>query len=210
MALNATEEDLMNGWCPVFALPKSFATAVPKTFTRDFLASITVFLAALPLCMGIAYASGAPVEAGLLTGVVGGLIVGFISGSSFIVSGPAAGLSVLVFEIVQNHGFKSLGLVMVLAGLIQALAGALRLGQLFRAVSPAVVHGMLAGIGVMLVVGQANVMIDHVPHGATLQNLNALATSLFQIANDHVNLPYAMFLGLATIHYSRLEQVRTC
>ncbi len=76
-----------------------------RSFRKDFLASIVVFLVALPLCMGIAIASGVPVAAGLITGIVGGLVVGSITGVPLQVSGPAAGLSVIVYEIVQWAGW---------------------------------------------------------------------------------------------------------
>ena len=78
-------------------------------FGRDLLGSVVVFLVALPLCMGIAIASGMPPSAGLITGIVGGLVVGAIAGSPLQVSGPAAGLAVLVFELVQAHGVAALG-----------------------------------------------------------------------------------------------------
>ena len=76
----------------------------------DFMASVVVFLVALPLCMGIAIASGVPVAAGLITGIVGGLVVGFLAGCPLQVSGPAAGLTVIVYEVVQNFGIEMLGL----------------------------------------------------------------------------------------------------
>ena len=119
---------------------------VLRTLPRDALASVVVFLVALPLCMGIAIASGMPPAKGLITGIIGGLVVGFIAGAPLQVSGPAAGLAVLVFELVRTHGMAALGPVLLLAGLIQLVAGALRLGGWFRVTAPAVVYGMLAGI----------------------------------------------------------------
>lgn len=147
---------------------------------RDLLASVVVFLVALPLCMGIALASGAPVAAGLITGVVGGVLVGSLAGCPLQVSGPAAGLTVLVYEVVQRFGMDSLGLVVLMAGMVQAAAGALRLGQWFRAVSPAVVQGMLAGIGVLIFAGQFHVMIDDKPKGTGLENLAALPAAVWK------------------------------
>ncbi len=87
------------------------------TLRADFTASLVVFLVAVPLCVGIAVASGVPAELGLLTGIVGGLVTGFLPGSSIQVSGPAAGLTVLVYEAVQTYGIGALGvLVLLLAG----------------------------------------------------------------------------------------------
>jgi MFS superfamily sulfate permease-like transporter len=133
-----------------------------KTFGHDCSASLVVFLVALPLCMGVAQASGVRPEAGIITGVVGGLIVGLLAGSPLQVSGPAAGLFVLVAGIVGNPqlGLPMLGVVVLGAGLIQVVMGCLRLGQWFRAVSPAVVGGMLAGIGVLLFASQFHIMLD--------------------------------------------------
>jgi MFS superfamily sulfate permease-like transporter len=116
----------------------------------DALASVVVFLVALPLCMGVAIASGLPPAAGLVTGIVGGIVVGAIAGSPLQVSGPAAGLAVMVWQLVQEFGVATLGIIVLLAGVVQIAAGLFRVGQVFRAVSPAVIHGMLAGIGVLI------------------------------------------------------------
>src|SRR5215471_14557074 len=86
---------------------------------QDALSSVVVFLVALPLCMGVAIASGAPPAAGLITGIIGGIVVGALSGSPLQVSGPAAGLTVLVWEIVQGHGLTALGPILLVAGLLQ-------------------------------------------------------------------------------------------
>ena len=134
-----------------------------STFAQDALASVVVFLVALPLCMGIAIASGAPPSAGLITGILGGLIAGSLSGCRLQVSGPAAGLAVIVFELIREYGFAMLGPVILLAGVLQLVAGVLRIGQLFRYIAPAVVYGMLAGIGVLIFAAQFHVMVDDAP-----------------------------------------------
>ncbi len=143
----------------------------PSTVGRDFLASIVVFLVALPLCMGVALASGMPPTSGIITGIIGGLIVGVISGSPLQVSGPAAGLAVLVYQLVKDFGPEMLGTIVLFAGILQFIAGTLKLGQWFRAVSPAVIHGMLAGIGVLIFAAQFHVMLDGKPLGTGIQNL---------------------------------------
>ncbi|WP_392964455.1 SulP family inorganic anion transporter [Streptomyces sp. LN245] len=126
----------------------------------DLFASLVVFLVALPLCVGVAIASGVPAELGLVTGIVGGLVAGILPGSSLQVSGPAAGLTVLVYEAVQAYGVRALGVLVLGAGLVQLGLGVLRLGRWFRAVSVAVVQGMLAGIGLVLIAGQVYAMGD--------------------------------------------------
>src|SRR5688500_20145784 len=105
------------------------ARFLPSSLARDLPASIVVVLVALPLCMGIAIASGVPPEKGLITGIIGGLVVGALAGSPLQVSGPAAGLAVIVFELVRDQGLSALGPILMLAGLIQVVAGVFRLGR---------------------------------------------------------------------------------
>jgi len=171
-----------------------------RFLARDFTASIVVFLVAMPLCMGIAIASGVPPEKGLVTGIIGGIVVGLLAGSPLQVSGPAAGLAVIVFEFVREHGLEALGPVLLLAGLIQLAAGALKLGGLFRAISPAVVHGMLAGIGALIVIGQFHILFDEKPLSSGLQNIAAMPGRIFGL--DFANADateLALALGLLTI-----------
>jgi MFS superfamily sulfate permease-like transporter len=163
------------------------------TAGRDLLASFVVFLIALPLCMGVAVASGAPPAAGLITGIVGGVLVGALSGSPLQVSGPAAGLTVVVWEILRQHGAGGLAVALMVAGALQMGAGVLRVGQWFRAVAPSVVHGMLAGIGVLIFASQVFVVVDDTPRGSGLDNLRALPEAL---AGAH---PQAALLGGITL-----------
>jgi len=167
----------------------------------DSLASIVVFLVALPLCMGIAVASGAPPAAGLMTGVIGGVIVGLLAGSPLQVSGPAAGLTVIVMDIVARHGLEVLGVIVLLAGVIQIVLGALRLGQVFRAVSPAVIHGMLAGIGVLIFASQFHVMVDDPKRATGLQNLASIPEAIVKGVTPVAGTTHhiAAIIGLATI-----------
>ena len=178
----------------------SLLRLMPASLSRDLPASFVVFLVALPLCMGIAIASGVPPERGLITGIIGGIVVGLLAGSPLQVSGPAAGLAVIVFEFVREHGIDALAPVMILAGVIQLVAGAVRVGGWFRAISPAVVHGMLAGIGVLIVLGQIHVLTDALPRASGLDNLIAIPAAFFDfVSGDHGNKPGAMMVGGATI-----------
>ena len=170
------------------------------TLSRDAVASIVVFLVAMPLCMGIAVASGVPPEKGLITGIIGGIVVGALAGSPLQVSGPAAGLAVIVFELVRDQGLSALGPILVLAGAVQVAAGVFRLGGWFRAISPAVVHGMLAGIGVLIVVGQFHVLFDAKPLPSGLQNLAAMPGRLFGLSAVNIQgAELAFAVGLLTI-----------
>ena len=168
-------------------------------FGRDLLGSIVVFLVALPLCMGIAIASGMPPAAGLITGIIGGIVVGAIAGSPLQVSGPAAGLAVLVFELVREYGVASLGPVVLLAGLIQVIAGIGKVGVWFRMISPAVVAGMLSGIGILIVASQLHVLIDALPKARGLENFAALPGALISAFKGETGSVAALMVGLSTI-----------
>lgn len=156
--------------------------AARGTFGADVLASLVVFMVALPLCIGIAQACGLPPESGIITGIVGGLVVGLLAGSPLQVSGPAAGLIVLVIVFLDDahkagyagvQAFMLLGLAIFLCGLVQIVAGVCRVGQWFRAVSPAVVEGMLAGIGLTIFAKQFHELVDD---DAPKKVLDALVT----------------------------------
>ena len=167
---------------------------------RDFTASIVVFLVAMPLCMGIAIASGVPAEKGLVTGIIGGIVVGMLAGSPLQVSGPAAGLAVIVFEFVRDNGLAALGPVLLLAGVLQIVAGAARLGGVFRAISPAVVHGMLAGIGALIVIGQFHILFDAKPMSSGVENLAMMPARVLGLSPFNLqSTEMALMLGLLTI-----------
>jgi MFS superfamily sulfate permease-like transporter len=150
----------------------------------DLFASIVVFLVALPLC-------------------IGGVVVGWLAGCPLQVSGPAAGLTVIVWESIQAHGFQAFGLIVLAAGLIQILAAWLQIGQWFRAVSPAIVHGMLAGIGALIFAGQFHVMIDDRPHGNGLDNVRSLPQAALKgLLPDHdvmTSNQEAAWIGILTV-----------
>lgn len=121
-------------------------------FKHDLPAGLAVFLVALPLCLGIALASGAPIYAGLLSGIIGGLVVSVISGSPLSVSGPGAGLTTLVAAAILSLGdYKIFLLSVMVAGLFQLLLGLLKLGVIANYFPSAVIKGMLAAIGIILI-----------------------------------------------------------
>lgn len=197
-------------------------------FREDFLASIVVFLVALPLCIGIAVAVGVSPARALITGIIGGIVVGYFAGSPLQVSGPAAGLFVIVADLLAkgqqsflsrasagsvseaeavSYSLMVLGTSVFLAGLMQIVAGRLRFGQWFRAVSPAVIKGMLAGIGILIVVSQFHVMLDHVAlwngekaHGG-LQYMATIPQAMMKCfsADTSANHHLAALTGLITI-----------
>ncbi|OPG02796.1 sulfate transporter [Streptomyces sp. GKU 895] len=165
---------------------------------QDFAASLVVFLVALPLCVGVAVASGVPAELGLVTGIVGGIVAGCMRGSSLQVSGPAAGLTVLVFEAVREFGLPVLGVIVLATGLLQMLMGALKLGRWFRAISVSVVEGMLAGIGLVLIAGQLYAMADTEAPASGLGKIAGLPGALVDAVGDSGALA-SLGLGAGTI-----------
>jgi MFS superfamily sulfate permease-like transporter len=126
-----------------------------KNLKRDLPASLVVFLVALPLCLGIALASGAPLFAGLISGIVGGIVVSSLSGSQLSVSGPAAGLTVIVLGAIAKLGaYETFLLAVVIAGFIQLILGLLKAGTIGNYFPSSVIEGMLAAIGLMLILKQ--------------------------------------------------------
>ncbi|MEU6227115.1 SulP family inorganic anion transporter [Streptomyces sp. NPDC047042] len=159
----------------------------------DVSASIAVFLIALPLSLGIALATGAPLQAGLVAAAVGGLVAGRLGGSPLQVSGPAAGLTVVTADLIQRYGWRTTCAITVLAGLAQLGLGCLRVARTALAVSPAVVHGMLAGIGVTIAVAQLHIVLGGTPESSVLDNLRALPA---QLAGLH---PAAVSMSVLTL-----------
>jgi carbonic anhydrase len=159
----------------------------------DLSASIAVFLIALPLSLGIALATGAPLQAGLVAAAVGGIVTGRLGGSPLQVSGPAAGLTVVTADLIQRYGWRATCAITVLAGGAQLLLGCLRVARTALAVSPAIVHGMLAGIGVTIAVAQVHIVLGGTPQSAVLDNLRALPV---QIA--HLD-PAALSMSVLTL-----------
>ena len=149
--------------------------------------SLVVFVIALPLSMGIARASGMPAMLGLITAVVGGIIVGYLGGAPLVISGPSAGLSVLMLEMVEKYrtsddpyGIASIAVIVLIAGIVQTAAGVFKFGSYFRAVSPAVIRGMLAGIGIIIVVKQFHVMLDDEVEGSVLYNIYQIPAGIMK------------------------------
>ncbi|MGF6549822.1 SulP family inorganic anion transporter [Paraburkholderia youngii] len=178
---------------------------------RDVLAGTAVFLVALPLCLGIAHASGVDPFAGLVSGIIGGLVVAALSGSRLSVSGPAAGLVVIVVDgIARLGGFSAFLLAVLLSGVIQFGFGMLRAGRFAAYVPSPVIKGMLAAIGVLLILKQFPVALGlsgtaHSAHSA------ALATPLGPISLTAVLitlLSLAILAGWETRALRRFAVVR--
>jgi len=122
---------------------------------HDIRSSIVVFLVALPLCLGIALASNAPLSAGITAGIIGGIVVGILGGSAVSVSGPAAGLTVIVATAIAQLGsFPAFAMAVALAGVMQLALGVFKAGELGNYFPASVIKGMLAAIGLILILKQ--------------------------------------------------------
>ncbi len=149
------------------------------TFFADLSSGLVVFLVALPLCLGVALASNAPLFSGLLAGILGGLLVGVISKSHTSVSGPAAGLTAVVAaQIAALGSFQAFLMAVSIAGLIQIVLGALRVGAIADFVPSSVIKGLLAAIGLILILKQIPHLVGH--------DSNPLGTMSFEDP-DHQN-----------------------
>src|SRR6476646_3929830 len=126
-----------------------------KNIGSDLPASIVVFLVALPLCLGIALASNAPLFSGIIAGIIGGIVIGSLSGSQLSVSGPAAGLTAIVgAAILKLPSFETFLLAVVLCGIFQVILGFIKAGVIGDYVPNSVIKGMLAAIGLILILKQ--------------------------------------------------------
>ena len=170
-----------------------------KFIKNDFPASIVVFFVALPLCLGIALASGAPLFSGIIAGIIGGIVVGSLSGSKIGVSGPAAGLAAIVLTAIGTLGsYENFLVAVVLGGVIQLIFGVLKAGIIGYYFPSSVIKGMLTGIGIIIILKQ-------IPHffgydkAFTLFKVNGESTTT-QLLNifDHIQLGSAL-IGIISL-----------
>lgn len=149
----------------------TWLSSIRNSLKHDLPASLVVFLVAVPMSLGIAFASGAPLIAGLIAAIVGGVVAGLLGGSPLQVSGPTAGQTVIIAETIQRFGWQVTCAITVLAGVVQVLLGMSRVARGALAISPAIVHGMLAGIGVTIVLAQLHVVLGGDMQTAPVDNL---------------------------------------
>ena len=191
-------------------MSKSAPTATPKTgiaglqenWRSDLTSGFLVFLIALPLCLGISVASGFPPSAGIITAIIGGLIVSRISGSQLTINGPAAGLIVVVFSAVQTlgegdamAGYRYTLAAIVVASMIQILIGVFKMGQLSTLFPTSVIHGMLAAIGIIIIATQTHVLLGVTPE-ATSNSLLTITQIPHSLLNMKLNIALISFLSL--------------
>jgi carbonic anhydrase len=168
-------------------------SAIRNNLKHDLSASLVVFLVAVPMSLGIAFASGAPLIAGLIAAIVGGVVAGLLGGAPLTVSGPTAGQTVIIAEAIQRFGWQATCAITVLAGVVHVLLGMSRVARGALAISPAIVHGLLAGIGITIVLAQLHVVLGGDMHTAPLDNLVQLPGQVMNASGP------ATVVGLLTI-----------
>lgn len=169
----------------------------PKQIQKDIMASLVVFLVAIPLCLGIALASNASLFAGILTGCIGGIVVGLFSASNVSVSGPAAGMVAVVLSAVAALGsYDKFLLALLIAGFIQVLSGWLKAGFIANYVPTHVIKGLLAAIGILIIIKQIPLAIGYVTP-------NTEAIEALKTAEEGIDLPYTLYF-FSHIHPSAL------
>lgn len=190
---------------------KIFST---QNLKKDLPASLVVFLVALPLCLGIALASGAPLFAGLLTGIIGGIVVSAISGSQLSVSGPAAGLTVIVFtSIAQLGGYEIFLLALVIAGVLQVALGFLKAGTIANFFPSSVIEGMLAAIGIILIMKQIPYALGYNADLEGSESFQSGESNTFSGITDALSMisPGAVVISvlslLVLIYWSKIKKV---
>ncbi|WP_257668373.1 SulP family inorganic anion transporter [Parapedobacter tibetensis] len=172
----------------------AFLKLSKRDLKYDFPASIVVFLVALPLCLGIALASGAPLFSGLLSGIIGGIVIASFSGSQLSVSGPAAGLAVIVLGAIEQLGaFETFLLAVLLAGVIQFALGIIKAGMIGNYFPSSVIIGMLAGIGIIIILKQ-------LPHAVGYDDSSFFGEESFVQLNNE-NTFSALQKALGAINY---------
>lgn len=186
------------------ALPKTGLAGLKENWRGDLLSGFLVFLIALPLCLGIAMASGFPPSAGIVSAIIGGLLVSRISGSFVTINGPAAGLIVVVYDAVQSlgegdamAGYRYTLAAIVVASAFQILMGLSKAGKLSSFFPASVVHGMLAAIGIIIMAKQIHVMVGVTPEkGSLFSTIGQVPYSIL-----HMNHEIALIgaIGLAIL-----------
>ncbi|MFF3430120.1 SulP family inorganic anion transporter [Streptomyces sp. NPDC002602] len=189
----AAEDSTGTALSPPAPTPPPAPPVSIKSFPADLSASIAVFLIALPLSLGIALATGAPLQAGLVAAAVGGIVAARLGGAPLQVSGPAAGLTVVTAELIQRYGWRTTCAITVLAGCCQLGLAFLRTARSALMVSPAIVHGMLAGIGVTIALAQLHIVLGGTPQSSAVANVQGLPS---QLADLH---PVALGISALTL-----------
>ena len=195
-------------------LPATGLAGLKAHWRGDLLSGFLVFLIALPLCLGISMASGFPPSAGIITAIIGGMVVSRGNGSFITINGPAAGLIVVVYDAVQSLGegdamlgYRYALAAIVVASVIQILMGVFKAGRLSSFFPASVVHGMLAAIGIIIMAKQIHVVLGVTPEKGSL--ISTIAQIPHSFANLNLEIAVIGFAGLAILIIWSLIQDKT-
>ena len=196
------------------SLPATGLAGLKAHWRGDLLSGFLVFLIALPLCLGISMASGFPPSAGIITAIIGGMLVSRCSGSFVTINGPAAGLIVVVYDAVQSlgegdamAGYRYALAAIVVASVVQILLGVFKAGRLSSFFPASVVHGMLAAIGIIIMAKQIHVMLGVTPEKGSL--ISTIAQIPHSFANLNLEIAIIGFAGLVILIIWSLLQNKT-
>jgi MFS superfamily sulfate permease-like transporter len=195
-------------------LPATGLAGLKAHWRGDLLSGFLVFLIALPLCLGISMASGFPPSAGIITAIIGGMVVSRCNGSFITINGPAAGLIVVVYDAVQGlgegdamAGYRYALAAIVVASVIQILLGVFKAGRLSSFFPASVVHGMLAAIGIIIMAKQIHVVLGVTPEKGSL--ISTIAQIPHSFANLNLEIAIIGFSGLVILIIWSLIQDKT-
>ena len=167
---------------------------------KNIYSSLIVFLIALPLCLGIAIASGVSPEKGIISGAIGGIVVGALGGAALQVSGPANSLIVTVAESIPAVGLTGLALAVTLAGLTQIAAGTAGAGRVAKAIPPVVTKSLLTAFAILILASQSHVMLDSKSSAAFIDNVKTLPAALGNVfINSNETLPWGAIIGVFSL-----------
>jgi MFS superfamily sulfate permease-like transporter len=186
-------------------------SGILSAFRTDILSGLIVFLIALPLCLGIALASGAPLFAGIVAGIVGGIVIGFLSGSQLSVTGPAAGLTAIVLVAIGELGAFDIFLCsVIIAGMVQFVLGILKAGTIANYFPSSVIEGMLAGIGLTIIIKQLPDAVGYTKqnHDSMVDADDGFSMSIIEDALKHIE-PGAALIAVVGILILILWQTKT-
>jgi MFS superfamily sulfate permease-like transporter len=188
----------------LFEVPKTGLAGLKENWRSDLLSGFLVFLIALPLCLGISMASGFPPSAGIITAIIGGLVVSRLSGSFITINGPAAGLIVVVLDAVQSlgegdamAGYRYTLAAIVVASILQIFMGVFKAGRLSSFFPASVIHGMLAAIGIIIITKQIHVVLGVTPDKGSL--ISTMAQIPHSLMNLNPEIAMIGFTGLAIL-----------
>lgn len=175
-----------------------------SSISKDFIASLGLFSISLPLSIGVALAASITATSGLISSIIGGILVGWMSGAPFVVSGPTATLLTLVIAIVSKFGMLGLQTVTLLAGMFQVIFGILRCGKVVRWIPNSVVGGLMSAVGILVALSQLQVILGGSPTGQFLDIIASLPETISHLQISLSHIPEVLVLGIAGVIFQKI------